>query len=83
VPESRTRRKPEYTPPPAKKQAVKLDGAGWVAPVMVGLFLLGLAWIITYYLSSGGYPIPSIGAWNMLVGFGAIAAGFVVSTRWK
>jgi len=28
------------------------------------------------------YPIPGIGAWNMLVGFGFVGIGFSLATRW-
>jgi hypothetical protein len=33
---------------------------------MVGLLLLGLAWVVTYYLSQSKYPIPDIvtGTWR-------------------
>jgi uncharacterized membrane protein HdeD (DUF308 family) len=82
MPESRTRQKAAYTPPPVKKQVTKLESPRWFAIVMVSLFIVGLAWIVTYYLSSG-YPIQAIGAWNMLVGAALIVSGFVLSTRWR
>jgi hypothetical protein len=50
---------------------------------MVTAFLIGLAWIVTYYVSNTSYPIPHIGAWNMVVGFGFIAAGFTLATKWR
>jgi len=49
---------------------------------MVGAFLAGLIWIVIYYVTNTGYPIPKIGAWNMLIGFGFIGAGFTLATRW-
>ena len=55
----------------------------WLAPVMVGAFLAGLIWIVIFYISSTAYPIPHIGAWNMVVGFGFIAVGFTLATRWR
>ncbi|MCX3063787.1 cell division protein CrgA [Streptomyces beihaiensis] len=85
MPKSRIRKKADYTPPPASKQAtsVKLGSRGWVAPVMLALFLIGLAWIVVFYVSNGSLPVDALGNWNIVVGFGFIAAGFGVSTQWK
>jgi hypothetical protein len=60
-----------------------LESPRWLAPTMVGAFLGGLGWIVTYYISNTQYPIPGIGAWNMVVGFGFIAGGFTLATRWR
>lgn len=58
------------------------DSPKWLAPIMVGSFIAGLIWIVIFYISGTLYPIPHIGAWNMLVGFGFIGAGFTLATRW-
>jgi hypothetical protein len=57
----------------------------WLVPTMLGLMLAGLAWIVTYYLTSQnlGLPIPALGNWNLLAGFVLIIAGFSLTTRWK
>ncbi len=55
----------------------------WLAPLMVTGFLIGLLWIVIFYISGTLYPIPHIGAWNMVVGFGFIAAGFTLATKWR
>ncbi|WP_445524733.1 cell division protein CrgA [Streptomyces cyslabdanicus] len=84
MPKSRIRKKADYTPPSAKQAAsIKLEGRGWVAPVMLALFLIGLAWIVVFYVTDGSLPIHAIGNANIVVGFGFIAAGFAVSTQWK
>ncbi|ANW19230.1 cell division protein CrgA [Streptomyces clavuligerus] len=85
MPKSRIRKKADFTPPPNNRQAtaIKLTNRSWVAPVMLGLFLIGLAWIVLFYVTEGELPIKSIGDWNIVVGFGFIAAGFGVSTQWK
>ncbi|MFF9122523.1 cell division protein CrgA [Streptomyces sp. NPDC014889] len=84
MPKSRIRKKADYTPPPAKQAAsIKLEGRGWVAPVMLALFLIGLAWIVVFYVTDGSLPIEALGNVNIVVGFGFIAAGFAVSTQWK
>ena len=36
-----------------------------------------------FYVTQSNLPIESLGNWNIVVGFGFIAAGFVVSTQWK
>ncbi len=60
----------------------KLESPSWLAPVMVANFILGLIWIVIFYISGTNYPIPGIGAWNMLVGFGFVGIGFSLATRW-
>ncbi len=37
----------------------------WFKPVMFGFMLLGLAWIIVYYVSGQQYPIASLQTWNL------------------
>jgi hypothetical protein len=55
----------------------------WFKPVMFGLMLVGLAWILVYYISGLGWPVPSLGPWNIAVGFGIMFAGFLMTTRWR
>jgi hypothetical protein len=50
---------------------------------MVAGFLIGLFWIVTYYVTQTNYPIPGIGAWNMIIGFSFIGVGFSLATRWR
>ncbi|MFB7913657.1 cell division protein CrgA [Streptomyces sp. NPDC056061] len=84
MPKSRIRKKADFTPPPAKQTTnIKLTNRSWVAPVMLALFLIGLAWIVVFYVTDGDLPIKSLENWNIVVGFGFIAGGFGVSTQWK
>lgn len=84
MPKSRIRKKDDFTPPPERQTTVKLSGGrSWVAPLMLALFLIGLAWIVVFYVTKGDLPVEALGNWNIVVGFGFIAAGFVVSTQWK
>ena len=62
---------------------VKVESPKWLVPVMLASFLLGLIWIVIFYISSTSYPIPGIGAWNMMVGFAFVGVGFSLATRWK
>jgi hypothetical protein len=82
MPESRVRRKSAFTPPPAKAGPPK-PNARWFVPVMVSLLLIGLFWIVTFYISQQAYPIPKIGYWNLGIGFGVMMAGFGMTTRWR
>ncbi|MEY4457507.1 MAG: hypothetical protein RL431_132 [Actinomycetota bacterium] len=54
----------------------------WFKPVMFGFMLVGLAWIITYYVSQAQLPIAPLAQWNILIGFGLMFVGFVMTTRW-
>jgi Uncharacterised protein family (UPF0233). len=84
VPKSRIRKKADFTPPPAKQSnAIRLTSRSWVAPLMLALFLIGLAWIVVFYVTEGDLPVGFLGNWNIVVGFGFIAGGFGVSTQWK
>jgi hypothetical protein len=60
-----------------------LESPAWLAPVMIANFLIGLFWIVIFYVSETRYPIPGIGAWNMIVGFTFIGIGFSLATKWR
>ena len=66
-----------------EKSADKRQNPVWFKPIMVGLMIVGLAWIVVYYVSNQQFPIPSLGAWNILVGFGIAFLGFLMTTRWR
>lgn len=55
----------------------------WFKPIMFGFMLVGLLWIITFYVSAGVLPIPGINASNILIGFGLMFVGFLMTTRWR
>lgn len=57
--------------------------AVWFKPVMFGFMLVGLLWIIVFYVSVGSFPLPQLGTWNILVGFGIMFIGFLMTTRWR
>jgi hypothetical protein len=85
VPESKSRKK-KVVPTESTTPVAKPEGnPRWLVPVMLGLMLLGLAWIVVYYLTSSGLglPIPALRQWNLAVGFALIIAGFGLTTRWR
>ncbi|WP_288784252.1 cell division protein CrgA [uncultured Microbacterium sp.] len=55
----------------------------WFKPIMLGLMILGLLWVIVFYLSGQALPIPGIGGWNLVIGFGIAFIGFLMTTRWR
>ena len=55
----------------------------WFKPIMLGLMILGLLWVIVFYLSNQNLPIPGIGGWNLVIGFGIAFIGFLMTTRWR
>ena len=51
---------------------------------MVGLLVIGLVWIVVYYVAGDKIPfMVSIGVWNFAIGFGAMVIGLVMSMRWR
>lgn len=84
MPESKGRgkAKPRVPVDPARA-AMPATSPRWLAPTMVALFVIGLLWIVAYYLAPSLPVMESLGNWNILVGFGLIMAGFALSTRWR
>jgi hypothetical protein len=82
VPKSRVRKRTVYTPPPPKSKRRRVSPP-WVGPAIVISLVIGLAWIATYYITSGSFPgMSALGAWNLVVGFAFIIGGVTLSTRW-
>ncbi len=53
---------------------------------MLGCFLIGLIWIVVYYITGQDLSIPvmkNLGQYNLVVGIGFMAVGFVYATRWE
>lgn len=57
--------------------------AHWFVPVFVALLVIGLLWVVVNYLTGGSYPIPAIGNWNLLIGFGLMLIGFIMTMWWN
>ena len=84
MPKSKTRDKVAYNAPTdPKPQKIKLESSAWVPRFMVAFFVIGLGWMVVYYLVTGVSWISDLGAWNVVIGFGFIAGGFAISTRWR
>jgi hypothetical protein len=86
VPESKKRKKAVYTPPtPAGAKKKKGPSPVWLAPLMLALFLVGIIWLVAFYLGAMDHipALKDLQNGNLLVGFGFIIAGFGLSTQWR
>ena len=85
MPESSSRNKKKTDKVKAEKTPKKprTSSRVWVAPLMLTCWLLGLAWLVVFYVAGQDIPVmDDLGNWNLLIGMGLIAVGFVVSTQW-
>jgi hypothetical protein len=83
VPKSRVRKKSVYTPP-ASKPARRKVSAPWLVPTMLACFVVGLVWIVLYYVTDGNMPVIStLDGWNLVGGFVFLIAGVVLATQWR
>ncbi|MFI7059989.1 cell division protein CrgA [Kribbella sp. NPDC050124] len=85
MPESSSRNKKKTEKVKAEKTPKKprTTSRVWVAPLMLACWLLGLAWLVVFYVAGQDIPVmDDLGNWNLLIGMGLIAVGFVVSTQW-
>lgn len=63
--------------------AAEAPNPTWWAPVFVTLLLLGLVWIVVFYVTEGAWPVREFRYWNLVAGFALLIAGFGMSMRWK
>jgi hypothetical protein len=90
VPKSKVRKKPD-TPTRASSSTPSralAPSPPWYPIVMAAVLLLGLAYMVVYYLTSSGtsphVPVmATIGAWNFAIGFGVMLLGLVMAVRWR
>ena len=70
--------------PPKPKKVKAPSSRRWVPPTFITVGLLGVAWLITYYVAGPSVPYMSdLGNWNILIGMGGMAAAFMIATLWK
>ncbi len=53
---------------------------------MLGCFLLGLVWIVLYYVTGSQITVPlmsDLSQYNLVVGIGFMAVGFIYATHWE
>lgn len=87
MPKSKVRKKAVYTAPTDRRTPVKVH-SGPSHPlyvgVMLGLMVLGLAWLVVYYLAAQHIPfMASLDAWNFAIGFALMITGLLMTMRWR
>ena len=85
MPESRSRKKQAKRQSQSPSAAPKAKGGGrWVAPTMVTLLVVGLLWIVVFYLAGTEIPVMSdLGYWNLGIGMGLILLGLITAMKWE
>ncbi len=84
MPESKKRKKAYEAPNPSAVVRKKGPSPVWLAPLMLALFLVGILWLVAFYLIGADLPaVGGLGSANLLIGFGFIVAGFALATQWR
>lgn len=88
MPESKSRKKPtRYVPeqPKGERKVAKLGSPAWLAPTMVACFVIGLLYIVVFYIAGADVPIMRdlSNLVNVGIGFAFIIVGFLLSMRWR
>ena len=60
---------------------LKVESKGRSQAFTFVLIGIGLLWILMYYVSGTGLPLPAFGAFNIAIGFGVMFAGFILTAR--
>lgn len=83
MPESRKRQNSRPQPEPAKTPKKKGPSPRWLVPLMLTLFIVGIVWLVVYYLAPSNPVMDPLGGWNLAVGFSMIVAGMLLATQWR
>jgi cell division protein CrgA len=91
VPKSKVRKKndaPARSTSSAAPVRQLSPSPAWYPVVMAVILVLGLAYLVTYYLTSSGtdphIPVMAdLNSWNFAVGFGVMLLGLIMAVRWR
>lgn len=90
MPESRSRKKAIYKPiseikREVSREPVRLESPRWLAPTMVTLMILGLLYVVVFYIAGQYVPVMKdlSNLANVGIGFGLMGIGFYLATKWK
>jgi len=71
----------------ASRTPVKINTGGtpmWYKVIMFSLMILGLAWLIVFYIAGSQIPfLAELGPWNYLIGFSGLIAGLLMTMGWR
>lgn len=96
MPLSKGRKKKDapYVPEQAKgeRKVARIGSPAWLAPTMVACFVIGLFYIVIFYIAGSQIPFMvalgeitgiSYALVNVAIGFAFIIVGFFLSTKWQ
>ena len=78
MPKSRSKRR-RYQPPPRPKPK---PSPPWVGPAIVVFLLVGLIYILLFYMQILPSFISDLGNINLAIGFLPLIVGLLLATRW-
>jgi hypothetical protein len=87
MPKSKASKKRDYNVNPgavARAKPKAAPSSPWYVGVMLGLIVLGLLWLIVFYLASAYIPfMAALQSWNYLIAFGLIVVGLFMTMGWR
>ncbi|HZD01891.1 MAG TPA: cell division protein CrgA [Actinomycetes bacterium] len=78
MPRSRSKRR-RYTPPPRPRPK---PSAPWVGPTIVISLVVGLVYILLFYMQVLPPVLDRLNNLNLAIGFAPLIFGLLLATRW-
>lgn len=71
----------------SSRTPVKINTGGtptWYKVIMFGLMILGLAWIVAFYIFGDQVDfLRELGPWNYAIGFAGMILGLLMTMGWR
>lgn len=89
MPKSKVRKKDDYVPSARASASAPTGKAlapspAWYPVAMCAVLLLGLAYIVVYYMAGERVPVMrDLGGWNFAIAFALMTAGLGLAVRWR
>ncbi|WP_426509088.1 cell division protein CrgA [Dactylosporangium sp. McL0621] len=94
MPKSTVRKKKVYTAPAELRpqetvSARRRPSPVWVPALAVAFVVIGIAWLVSYYLTQGFFDVNWLSTladlkyWNLAIGFGFLVASLAVFSKWR
>jgi Cell division protein CrgA len=78
MPRSRSKRR-RYVPPPRPKPK---PSAPWVGPTIVVSLVVGIVYILLFYMQVLPPVLDNLNNFNLAIGFVPLIFGLILATRW-